>query len=54
VDENLLVKDLLFREGVEEQIKDYFAKTTTKQDNKKSSGFKFYAVGREEWKISHS
>lgn len=54
VDENLLVKDLLFREGVEDQIRDYFAKTSTKKESKKNSGFKFYAVGREEWKISMS
>lgn len=51
VDENLLVKDLTFRNGVEEKIKEYFTKTSSKKDNKKSSGFKYYALGREEWKI---
>ena len=52
VDENLLAKDLLFREGVEDQIKDYFSKTSSKNENKVNSGFKYYAVGREEWKIT--
>ncbi len=47
VDENLLAKDLLFREGVEDQIKDYFAKTSSKNESKVNSGFKYYSVGRE-------
>lgn len=51
IDENLLVKDLLFKQNVEKQVKDYFAKTTGRKDEKKNSGFKFYALGREEWKI---
>jgi hypothetical protein len=46
IDENLLAKDLLFREGVEDQIKDFFAKTSSKNENKANSGFKSYAVGR--------
>jgi hypothetical protein len=52
IDENLLAKDTIFREGVEDQIKDYFKKTSTKAESKANSGFKFYAIGREEWKIS--
>ena len=36
VDENLLVKDLTFRNGVEEKIKEYFTKTSSKKDSKKS------------------
>ena len=45
------MKDLTFRNGVEEKIKEYFTKTSSKKDSKKSSGFKYYALGREEWKI---
>lgn len=51
VDENLLVKDLTFRNAVEEKIKEYFNKTSNKKENKKSTGFKYYALGREEWKV---
>ena len=42
----------MFREGVEDQVKEYFHKTTTKSENKVNSGFKYYSLGREEWKIS--
>lgn len=51
VDENLLVKDLTFRNAVEDKIKEYFNKTSSKKENKKSTGFKYYALGREEWKV---
>jgi hypothetical protein len=42
----------VFRESVEDLIKDYFVKTSTKKEEKVASGFKYYAIGREEWKIS--
>ena len=47
-----MAKDQLFREGVEDQVKVYFEKTSSKAENKANSGFKHYAIGREEWKIS--
>jgi hypothetical protein len=37
---------------VEDQIKNYFSKSSAKAENKVNSGFKSYAIGREEWKIS--
>ena len=51
IDENLLVVDQTFRKGVEERVKDYFARTTSQKESKKQTGFKYYALGREEWKI---
>lgn len=45
------MKDLTFRNAVEEKIKDYFNKTSSKKENKRTTGFKYYALGREEWKI---
>ena len=40
-----------FIQNVEKQIKEYFSKTAGKKEDKKTSGFKFYALGREEWKV---
>ena len=53
VDENLLIKDILFQENVRKEIENFFARTSSKQENNKNNGFKFYAVGREEWKLNH-
>ena len=51
-DENLLAKDAEFRKNAEAKIKAYFERTSSKQKDKAKSGFKNYAIGREEWKIS--
>jgi hypothetical protein len=51
VDENLLVKDVEFRNKVEQEVKDYFARTTSQKEVPKNTGFKYYGLGREEWKI---
>lgn len=52
VDESLLANNVAFRDGATDLIKKYFAKTSNSNENRVNSGFKSYAVGREEWKIS--
>ena len=32
-------------------MKEYFSRTTSQKESKKQTGFKYYALGREEWKV---
>lgn len=36
---------------MEYEIKDYFFRTSNQKEVQKNTGFKYYAMGREEWKI---
>jgi hypothetical protein len=46
-----LAADLTFREQVEIDVKHYFEELSTKKENKSKTGFKSYALGRDEWKL---
>lgn len=36
---------------MEQEIRMYFERTSSKSEVQKSAGFKYYARGREEWRI---
>ena len=51
VEELVLAADLTFREQVEGEIRQYIQEMKNKKENKIKTGFKSYAIGRDQWKL---